>query len=80
MSYPSYSYEQVLETRQLAVSNHTCPQCLAPEGVRCLGKRPGKTRKAVHGPRFDLAMGRNPRDHTIDRRKPQPLFTAQATN
>lgn len=75
MSYSSYSYEQVLETRQRAVSRHACPQCLAPEGIPCLSKKPGRFRKAVHGPRFDLAMDKTPRDHTVDRRRPQQFYS-----
>ena len=79
MSYLSYTYAQVLETRQRAVASHACPQCRAPEGIPCLSKRPGRYRKAVHGPRFDLAMGKRPRDHTLSRVLPQRLYEAPAT-
>jgi len=73
-----YSTDLVREMRRLAIANHTCPQCLAPAGHPCLSKRPGKVRVSTHGPRFDLAMGRTPRDHTKvrpSRRLPQRLWS-----
>ena len=71
---PFYSKAFVSEMRQVAIDHHTCPQCLAPARVACLRKRPGRDRTSVHGPRFDLALGRAPRDHTIDRRLPQRVY------
>lgn len=73
---PHYTKAFVNEMRALAIATQTCPQCIAPPGSRCLSKKPGHVRKTVHGPRFDLAMGRQPRDHTIDRRRVQPLWEA----
>jgi len=64
-----YPLAFVHETRSLAVDNHGCPQCLAPAGHPCLSKRPGRTRRAVHGPRFDLA--------TVSRRLRQRLYSAE---
>jgi hypothetical protein len=78
---PWYSNEFVLEHRAIAITHHTCPQCLAPPGVACLRKRDGRARKAQHGPRFDLAIGRTPRDHTVDRTRgplPQRLYEVPA--